>query len=93
MPDQVITTTNLSRRFGDFYAVRDLTLSVERASIFGMLGFSLWGLIDAARRPNEMFSAAGHSKGLWIALQFLLVPIGTLLYVIIAWPSLRRQAP
>src|SRR5262245_10522695 len=38
MSDPVITTRNLSRRFGDFYAVRDLSLSVERASIFGMLG-------------------------------------------------------
>jgi hypothetical protein len=60
--------------------------------ILFIIGAPLWGLIDAARRPNEVFHAAGHSKGTWIALQFLLAPLGTLLYLIIVWPSLRRQS-
>ena len=52
----------------------------------------LWGLLDAARRPDELFRAAGRSKVLWIALQFLFAPLGTLFYVIIALPSLKRES-
>ncbi|MEW6745204.1 MAG: ABC transporter ATP-binding protein [Planctomycetota bacterium] len=33
-----IRTESISRRFGDFIAVRDVTLAVERGSIFGLLG-------------------------------------------------------
>ena len=36
--DAVITTCGLTRRFGTFTALREVTLSVPRASIFGMLG-------------------------------------------------------
>ena len=34
----ILTTTNLCRRFGDFKAVDNLTLSVEQGEIFGLLG-------------------------------------------------------
>jgi ABC-2 type transport system ATP-binding protein len=34
----VLTTTNLSRRFGTFKAVDNLTISVEEGEIFGLLG-------------------------------------------------------
>jgi ABC-2 type transport system ATP-binding protein len=37
-PDPIIETHGLSRRFGDFVAVRDVTLSVRRGEIFGVLG-------------------------------------------------------
>jgi len=33
-----ISVTDLERRFGDFYAVKGLTFSVERGEIFGLLG-------------------------------------------------------
>jgi hypothetical protein len=59
--------------------------------ILAMIGGPLWGMIDAARRPNEIFRAAGQSKALWIALQFLLAPMGTILYAVVALPSLKRQ--
>jgi len=36
-PD-VIAVRNLTRRFGDFYAVRDVTFTVRRGEIFGLLG-------------------------------------------------------
>ena len=38
MPDPVISTTSLSRRFGELAAVDDLTLEVARGEIFGLLG-------------------------------------------------------
>jgi ABC-2 type transport system ATP-binding protein len=34
----VIEVHNLSRRFGDFFAVRDLSFSVQRGEVFGLLG-------------------------------------------------------
>jgi ABC-2 type transport system ATP-binding protein len=36
--EPVIVTRKLSRRFGDFVAVRDVSLSVNRGEIFGVLG-------------------------------------------------------
>ncbi|GJQ26187.1 MAG: ABC transporter ATP-binding protein [Phycisphaerae bacterium] len=38
MSDPVIRTEGLSRCFGAFYAVRDLSLTVDRADVFGLLG-------------------------------------------------------
>ncbi len=36
--EEVIKVSHLERRFGDFYAVRDLNFSVARGEIFGLLG-------------------------------------------------------
>lgn len=38
MSDDVIIADRLTRRFGDFVAVSEVTLTVQRASIFGLLG-------------------------------------------------------
>ena len=38
MTDTVIQTENLTRRFGHFTAVRDVTMSIPRGAIFGLLG-------------------------------------------------------
>lgn len=38
MSEPVIVADKLTRKFGDFVAVRDVSLSVDRADIFGMLG-------------------------------------------------------
>ncbi len=38
MTQSVIQTDHITRRFGSFVAVRDVSLSVERGSIFGLLG-------------------------------------------------------
>jgi ABC-2 type transport system ATP-binding protein len=53
-----IVVRNLSRRFGDFYAVRDVDFTVKRGEIFGLLGangagksttfFMLCGLLPAS---------------------------------------------
>ena len=36
--DEVIEVRNLGRRFGDFHAVRDLSFTVRRGEVFGLLG-------------------------------------------------------
>jgi ABC-2 type transport system ATP-binding protein len=36
--NHVIEVTNLQRRFGEFYAVRDVTFSVNKGEVFGLLG-------------------------------------------------------
>lgn len=36
--EAVITVRNLKRRFGDFYAVRDISFEVYRGEVFGLLG-------------------------------------------------------
>jgi ABC-2 type transport system ATP-binding protein len=36
--EDVIVVRNVSRRFGDFYAVRDVSFTVKRGEIFGLLG-------------------------------------------------------
>ncbi|WP_303900825.1 ATP-binding cassette domain-containing protein [Thiohalomonas denitrificans] len=36
--DAVITVRDLTRRFGDFYAVKGLSFSVHRGEVFGLLG-------------------------------------------------------
>lgn len=38
MPSPAIRTDRITRRFGDFVAVREVSLSVEPGSIFGLLG-------------------------------------------------------
>jgi len=38
MSDVVIETDRIGRRFGSFVAVRDVSIAVERGSIFGLLG-------------------------------------------------------
>lgn len=59
--------------------------------IVAMLAGWLWGVVDAVRCPDYLFRSIGQNKVLWIMLQLFLFPLGTLLYLVVAWPSLRRH--
>ena len=39
------------------------------ALVIGSLVISIWGILDAANRPDYAWTAAGQNKVLWIALQ------------------------
>ena len=51
----------------------------------------VWGLIDAAMRPNERWQAVGHSKALFLALIIVLGWFGALLYALIPRPAMVRR--
>jgi hypothetical protein len=56
---------------------------------FGMV---LWlvGLVEALRTPDGQWEVAGQSKLLYVLLMVFLGLLGTLLYVLIARPALKR---
>lgn len=58
--------------------------------VFGVLGFWLWAIVDAASTPRQVWEAAGQNQPLWIVLTILLGVLGACLYVLAARPMLRR---
>ena len=59
--EEVIVTKNLQRRFGDFYAVKDLSFSVKRGEIFGLLGANGAGKSTTFRMLCGLLPASGGS--------------------------------
>lgn len=49
MPETVIKTDKLTKRFGDFYAVNEITFEVSKGEIFGFLGANGAGKTTAMR--------------------------------------------
>ncbi len=56
-------------------------------------GVWIWSLVDALRFDDRRWEAAGQSKILWVILIAVLGLLGSILYVVMARPSLRRTAP
>lgn len=59
--DTVIEVRNVQRRFGDFYAVRDLTFDVPRGEVFGLLGANGAGKTTTFRMLCGLLPASGGS--------------------------------
>ncbi len=75
--DTVIEVNQVQKRFGDFYAVRDVSFSVERGEVFGLLGANgagksttfrmLCGLLPATSGElkvagHDLRRAAAHAR-------------------------------
>jgi hypothetical protein len=69
-------------------------LPVGTVLVFAVIGLVmflwLWALIDAVRISDQVWGAADQSKILWVILIVLLGLLGSLLYVVIPGPALRR---
>jgi hypothetical protein len=48
----------------------------------------IWGIVDCARRPEEVWARAGQSKVVWILLQLFLGIIGAGVYFLVIRPKL-----
>ena len=78
--------------------VAETNFLAPSAGIFVVLAIALalfvlwiWSLVDALRINDRRWIAAGQSKVLWCVLIALLGALGSLLYLVMARPSLRRQ--
>ena len=48
----------------------------------------IWGLADAAMRPDAVWAASGQSKIVWLILQVLLWTLGAVIYFVAIRPKL-----
>ncbi len=58
------------------------------------LALVIWGIVDAANRPDDAWTAAGQNKTLWIALQaggLLLTGVGGAVMAVIYLASIRPK--
>lgn len=63
MPDIVIKTDKLTKRFGDFFAVNEITFDVSKGEIFGFLGANGAGKTTAMRMLCGLSSpSSGHAE-------------------------------
>ena len=56
-------------------------------------GVWIWSLVDALRFDDRRWEAAGQSKLLWVILIAVLGLLGSILYAVMARPSLKRTVP
>jgi hypothetical protein len=55
--------------------------------LFGFV-LPIWGIVDAATRPDPVWTAAGQNKVLWIVLQIVLGALGAIIYFVAIRPKL-----
>jgi hypothetical protein len=62
--------------------------------LVGLAGtvFWIWSLVDLLRRPDQQYAAAGQTKVVWLLVVLLGHVIGSLIYLLVARPSLDRAA-
>ena len=60
--------------------------------LFGFV-LPIWGIVDAATKPDHVWAAAGQSKVLWIILQIVLGTLGAIIYFAAIRPKLVAAPP
>jgi hypothetical protein len=66
--------------------------SVLAFLVVGLISFVLWiwSIVDAVRFSDEQWRRASQNKFLWIVLVVILGLLGSLLYVLVPRPTLKR---
>jgi hypothetical protein len=73
-------------------------LEADRAEVLWVLVgvafavFPIWGIIDAALRPDDVWARANQSKVVWILVQIFLWTLGALIYFIAIRPKLTSPS-
>jgi hypothetical protein len=57
-----------------------------------IMGLPVWGIVDAAIRPDSVWAAAGQSKIVWVIVQLFLWTVGALVYFVAIRPKLKAAA-
>ena len=55
-------------------------------------GLPIWGIIDAAIRPDTAWRAAQQSKVVWVLVQIVLWTLGAIIYLLVIRPKLKRAS-
>lgn len=61
-------------------------------TILPLLVLPIWGVVDAAMRPDSAWSAAGRSKVAWVVLQLVFWGPGAIVYFAAVRPKLKAAA-
>jgi hypothetical protein len=66
-----------------------MSLGPMELLFFVVLFLPVWGIIDAAVRPDSAWAAAGQSKVVWVLVQIFLSILGTAVYFVAIRPKLK----
>jgi nitrate/nitrite transporter NarK len=61
-------------------------------TMFVLVVFPIWGIIDAALRPDDVWARANQNKVVWILVQIFLSTLGALIYFLAIRPKLAAAA-
>lgn len=54
--------------------------------------FPVWGIVDAATKPDSTWAAAEQNKIVWVLIQIFLGALGTAIYFLAIRPKLKAVA-
>ena len=60
--------------------------------ILGGMVLPVWGIVDAAIRPDPVWAAAGQNKVVWVIIQIFLWTLGAVIYFVAIRPKLVAAA-
>lgn len=78
-----------TERKGRVFGFQELILLIL---ILVLVGLPIWGIIDAAVRPNTQWQAADQSKVVWVVVQIFLGILGAAAYFIAIRPKLKQAS-
>jgi hypothetical protein len=61
--------------------------------ILGGMVLPVWGIVDAAIRPDPVWAATGQNKIVWVIIQIFLWTLGAVIYFIAIRPKLVAAVP